>query len=1169
MAVIADLVIKVDTSELDRANKALAEFSTVQNKASTAAESATKSQEKASRASKTQVDDINRHMASLVAQKKSIDSVAATQEKAAQRQNAALQSTISSLSPIERGMANYAKQVQNLKAGLESGALSQEKYNILLERSKQKLESLSGAKQFDPTKGLVQSEAEFQRFTASIDAASKITTSYQNKIRDADKYLASGKLTQEQYTDAVERATAARDRAFQRTGAGITAQERETKAIRDLKNAIDPTNRELERIISLEKQLDIARTKGIGGTKLEQQEYEKLSRTLAASRAEYSRRTVDQQRLGLSAKQLKASLQGVPAQFTDIFVSLQGGQAPLTVFLQQGGQLKDMFGGAGPAAQALGGYILGLITPFTVAAAAAGVLAVSYFKVNSESSALNKALITTKGAAGITVSSVNDLADSFASLGNTEGAAVGAITKIAASGKVLSENLGIVTQAALDLEKYAGVAIEDTIADFVALGKDPAEAAVRLDEKYKFLTATIYSQITALQRQGDFIGATSLAQQELARVSAETSAQIREDASLATRTWIALKSVISEGIDFVPSLIREESLGAQLDDTNKKLTDRLKLLSEGSKFGSNDLLSPQPLSGEEIRNDPEVVRLNAVRKEIEAQLAAEKKLAEQQKKDEQDRQKDLQNRIKLEAAASASKTVAESARSEIGKLTEGRTLSVKLGTWTPEEQKQFEAAIKYYEKQIDDANKKTKGSLALDNTGVNDIKNQIREISAAYKTRNTAIDLELANGVVSQQEAVAKRKQLIEEEKNVTIESYNKQISELERLKEGRKVSTSQLISLDRQISDARTNLAKASEEADQRLNKVDAAEKERLKKRALVVANYTSNLKLELDNIRKAGERSVAALGKTANENALANDLGAQDDAYQKEIKSLNERQAAEEIDAEQYAELLRARTDAHNEFTQSIIDNYGKQRAAEADWATGAGAGFRQYIENGQNASDITKNAVVGAFGSMEDALATFVTTGKADFRSLTVSILSDLAKAATKIAASNILKALLSTAAGAFSGGAGTPGSSSFVGPIAQAKGGAWNAGVQKFAKGGAFTNSVVSSPTNFATQSGLGLMGEAGPEAILPLTRAADGSLGVRAVIDYANMPTASAGGGVAVVVNISGEGGGAQTDSTSGYEQFGKDIGNFVDQRYQQLLSRDLRQGGQINRAING
>ncbi|WP_217878342.1 hypothetical protein, partial [Vibrio alginolyticus] len=56
---------------------------------------------------------------------------------------------------------------------------------------------------------------------------------------------------------------------------------------------------------------------------------------------------------------------------------------------------------------------------------------------------------------------------------------------------------------------------------------------------------------------------------------------------------------------------------------------------------------------------------------------------------------------------------------------------------------------------------------------------------------------------------------------------------------------------------------------------------------------------------------------------------------------------------------------------------------------------------------------------------------------------------------------------------------------------AKGGAFSRGVEMFANGGAFTNSVVSRPTNFAMAGGLGMMGEAGPEAIMPLSRGSDG------------------------------------------------------------------------------
>ena len=80
---------------------------------------------------------------------------------------------------------------------------------------------------------------------------------------------------------------------------------------------------------------------------------------------------------------------------------------------------------------------------------------------------------------------------------------------------------------------------------------------------------------------------------------------------------------------------------------------------------------------------------------------------------------------------------------------------------------------------------------------------------------------------------------------------------------------------------------------------------------------------------------------------------------------------------------------------------------------------------------------------------------------------------------------------------------------AGPVASAKGNIYDTGLQKFAQGGMFTNSIVSSPTLFKFAQGTGLMGEAGPEAIMPLKRDANGNLGVRA---------GSGGSNVDVVVN---------------------------------------------------
>ena len=87
-----------------------------------------------------------------------------------------------------------------------------------------------------------------------------------------------------------------------------------------------------------------------------------------------------------------------------------------------------------------------------------------------------------------------------------------------------------------------------------------------------------------------------------------------------------------------------------------------------------------------------------------------------------------------------------------------------------------------------------------------------------------------------------------------------------------------------------------------------------------------------------------------------------------------------------------------------------------------------------------------------------------------------------------------------------------------------------------------------------------MGEAGPEAIMPLTRAADGSLGVRAVRNGGVTP----GGGGAPQVNIPIDGNGnTQTQASGGYEQFGREVGNFVDRRYRELIGRDMSPGGAL------
>ncbi|EJC0563805.1 phage tail tape measure protein [Enterobacter cloacae] len=186
---------------------------------------------------------------------------------------------------------------------------------------------------------------------------------------------------------------------------------------------------------------------------------------------------------------------------------------------------------------------------------------------------------------------------------------------------------------------------------------------------------------------------------------------------------------------------------------------------------------------------------------------------------------------------------------------------------------------------------------------------------------------------------------------------------------------------------------------------------------------------------------------------------------------------------------------------------------------------------------------------------------------FSTLTQSIIQNLVDMAAQALLTNtILSSIMSVGSSVF-GAVGSGAAASSGTAIAD-----YGRNFQFNAKGGVYSSSdlstysgqIVDNPTFFAFAKGAGVMGEAGPEAIMPLTRAADGSLGVRAVNG------AGAGGDMAPKVYITiDSNGNTSTQAPSGLEQFGADVGRFVDQRYKQNVMRDIRPGGDIWNAMKG
>lgn len=265
--------------------------------------------------------------------------------------------------------------------------------------------------------------------------------------------------------------------------------------------------------------------------------------------------------MGVSAAQTTAALRQVPAQFTDIVTALQGGQQPLTVLLQQGGQLKDAFGGAGAAASALGGYVASLINPFTLLAAAAGAAAIGFYKGSQEAQEFQKTLILTGNAAGVTAGQLSQMAASIAnSSSSTQGRAADILNQMAASGRVGAENLKRFTAAALELERVGGPAAEETTKAFVELAKAPLDASIKLNEAQNYLTKSTLEQIKALEDQGRKSEAAKVAQEAYYQAGIEMAPKLAANLGLVDDVLLSMTTSAKNVADAIKNIGRTDSL---------------------------------------------------------------------------------------------------------------------------------------------------------------------------------------------------------------------------------------------------------------------------------------------------------------------------------------------------------------------------------------------------------------------------------------------------------------------------------------------------------------------------------------------------------------------------------------------------------------------------------
>ncbi|SFX26547.1 phage tail tape measure protein, lambda family [Pseudomonas sp. NFR02] len=911
----------------------------------------------------------------------------------------------------------------------------------------------------------------------------------------------------------------------------------EQKALNSLLGAIDPARAALAKLDNQVEQLG----KHLDEGRISQDQYNSALGKIDKDYAKLEKTTTGFDKLRLGTRQAQENV----VQLGNALSSGDWGSGVRAV-----AQL-----GAGAGAGAAG--LLAILAPLALATAAVGGLAYAYHKGSEEQDSYNKSLILTGNYAGVSAGQLGDMARQVSATVGTTGQAAAVLAMLADNGKIAGESFAGITKAAVSMQEATGKAVSETVSEFSKLAEDPVKASAALNEQYHYLTASVYSQIAALEQQGNHAGAVKLATESYADAINERTPKILENLSF----WEKGYNAVARAADSLKNIGRPD-IGADIEQARR------------------DLASAQSGDVGLFQNKQEMIDLYQNRLNmLEDQKAAQAEIAKLEGDQAKAQQAAITSMQKVDALAKSSWTN-EQKRADA--LKDYKKQLDDIRKVAPNDPRLAQATV---DKNIANINDKFKDPKAagtqVDVTSFNNAKNNLAAIATDYKNYQKELDAAQKAGLVSDADYLVRRQALIGNERDQVTAAYESEIAALEAAKGKKTTSAAQSIQLDQKIADARAGMAKAQKDADSQLEVLATNETGRLAKQERAISSYVQALGQQQRALELAGQRAVLGVGQGDRQNALSGQLNSQQDRFAQQSLELENQRSdpSRNMSEEEFKRKSQALADANKAATDQIRQNYADVESAQGDWTKGATSAWANYLDSAQNVAGQTKSLFGNAFSSMEDSIVNFAMTGKLSFADFTKSILADMARIATRQAASGLLGSLvglgISAAGSYFGGGATTSAGSTAAGyspdvlagwsGVTQANGGAWSGGVQMFADGGAFTNSIVSKPTAFGMANGkTGVMGEAGEEAIMPLTRTSSGKLGVMA------MGGGGAGGTqINVEVHIDGDGNASSTADAPGYDLFGKELATFVEQKYQELRSKDMRQGGVINKAIKG
>ncbi|EET2186625.1 phage tail tape measure protein, partial [Escherichia coli] len=684
-------------------------------------------------------------------------------------------------------------------------------------------------------------------------------------------------------------------------------------------------------------------------------------KTATAVEQGLSRQALAAQKAGISVGQYKAAMRTLPAQFTDIATQLAGGQNPWLILLQQGGQVKDSFGGMIPMLRGLAGAITLPMVGVTSLAVATGALAYAWYQGDSTLSAFNKTLVLSGNQSGLTADRMLTLSRAGQAAGLMFNQARESLAALVNAGVRGGEQFDAINQSVARFASASGVEVDKVAEAFGKLTTDPTSGLMAMARQFRNVTAEQIAYVAQLQRSGDEAGALQAANDIATKGFDEQTRRLKENMGTletwADKTGKAFKSMWDAILDIGrPESSADMLASAQkaFDEADKKwqwYQSRSQRRGKTSSFRAN-------LQG--AWNDRENARLGLAAATLQSDMEKAGELAARDRAERDASQ--LKYTGEAQKAYERLLTPLEkytARQEELNKaLKDGKILQADYNTLMAAAKKDYESTLK-----------KPKSSGVKVSAGERQ-EDQAHAALLALETELRTLEKHSgANGKISQQ-----RRDLWKAENQYAVlkeAATKRQLSEQEK----------SLLTHEKETLEYKRQLAELGDKVEHQ---------KRLNELAQQAARFEQQ-------------------------------QGAKQAAISAQARGLTDRQVQRESEEQRLRDVYGDNPDALAKATSALKNTWSAEEQLRGSWMAGLKSGWGEWAESATDSFSQVKSVATQTFDGIAQNMAAMLTGAEADWRGFTRSVLSMMTEILLKQAMVGIVGRIGSAIGGAFGGGA----------------------------------------------------------------------------------------------------------------------------------------------------